>query len=116
MKKLVLPILFLSLTAGAFAQGRPGGGRAGAPAAAPAGNDSSTVRRAAPRAAPKPYASVITDKALTHDGLFKTHKVDDRYFFEIPDSLLGRDILVIARISKAGAISRAAGGYAGDEI
>ena len=115
MKKLVLPILFLSLTAGAFAQTRPGGGRAGAPAAAPAGNDSSG-RRAAPRAAPRPYATVITDKAVTHDGLFKTHKVDDRYFFEIPDSLLGRDILVIARIAKSGAISRAAGGYAGDEI
>jgi len=116
MKKLVLPILLLALSAGAFAQGRPGGGRAGAPAAAPATGGDSLNRRAAPRAAPKPYASVITDKALTHNGLFKTHKVDDRYFFEIPDSLLGRDILVIARIAKAGAISRAAGGYAGDEI
>jgi hypothetical protein len=116
MKKFLLPILMLSLSAGAFAQGRPGGGRPAAGAAAPTDTANRGARAAVPRAAPKPYATVITDKALTRTGLFKTHKVDDRYFFEIPDSLLGRDILVVSRISKSGAISRAAGGYAGDEI
>jgi len=35
---------------------------------------------------PKPYKEVITDKAKTDEGLFKVHKIEDKYFFEIPDS------------------------------
>lgn len=67
-------------------------------------------------AQPKPYASVITDKALTRKGMITTHKIEDKYFFEIADTLLGRDILVVNRISKSGADVRAAQGYAGDQI
>jgi hypothetical protein len=70
----------------------------------------------AQKATPKPYKTVITDKAISRNGLFKTHKVDDKYYFEIPDSVLGREILVVARISKAGAEMRVADGYAGDQI
>ncbi|MES1220619.1 MAG: zinc-dependent metalloprotease [Bacteroidota bacterium] len=67
---------------------------------------------------PKPYKEVITDKAKTDDGLFKVHKIEDKYFFEIPDSLMNRDILVVNRISKAAAGMRVGGffGYAGDQI
>ncbi|MGI4020517.1 MAG: zinc-dependent metalloprotease [Janthinobacterium lividum] len=68
------------------------------------------------KAAPKPYKTVITDKAVTRRGLFKTHKVEDKYYFEIGDSLLNREILVVSRISRAGAEVREAGGYAGDQI
>jgi hypothetical protein len=48
----------------------------------------------------QPYDKVITAKAKTDDGLFKVHKVEDKYYFEIPDSLLGREILSVTRISK----------------
>jgi hypothetical protein len=67
---------------------------------------------------PRPYKDVITDKAKTDDGLFKVHKIDDKYFFEIPDSLLSRDILIVNRISKAAAGMRSGGffGYSGDQI
>jgi len=66
---------------------------------------------------PKPYKDVITDKAKTDDGLFKVHQVDDKYYLEIPDSLLNRDILVVNRISKAAAGMRNYFfGYAGDMI
>lgn len=66
---------------------------------------------------PRPYKEVITDKAKTDEGLFKVHKVDDKYYFEIPDSLLNRDILVVNRISKAAAGMRNGFfGYAGDQI
>jgi len=66
---------------------------------------------------PKPYKDVITDKAKTDEGLFKVHKIDDKYFFEIPDSLLNREILVVNRISKAATGMRAGFfGYAGDQI
>lgn len=70
----------------------------------------------AAKAQPKPYNTVITPKALSTKGLFTVHKVDDKYFFEIGDSLLNREILVVSRISKAGSEIRSAAGYAGDQI
>ncbi|MBC7946331.1 MAG: zinc-dependent metalloprotease [Chitinophagaceae bacterium] len=66
---------------------------------------------------PKPYKDVITAKAISDPGLFTVHKVEDKYYFEIGDSLLGRDILIVNRISKSAAGFRTFGqGYAGDEI
>lgn len=43
------------------------------------------------------YAEVITRDAISDKGLFTVHKVGDRYYFEIPDSLLRRDMLWITR-------------------
>jgi hypothetical protein len=65
----------------------------------------------------KPYKQVITEKAKTMSGMFKVHQIGQRYFFEIPDSLLNRDLLVVNRISKSAAGPRPQmTGYAGDEI
>ena len=60
----------------------------------------------------KPYAKVITDKAITQKGLFKVHKVEDKYYFEIPDSLLGREMMMTSRFSK---IAGGGGVYAGEK-
>ena len=49
---------------------------------------------------PKAYKDVITDKAITKKGLFTVHKVDDKYYFDIPDSILGREILAVVRFAK----------------
>lgn len=49
----------------------------------------------------KPYAQVITPKAKSSFGFLTVHKVDNNYFFEIPDSMLNRDILIVNRINKA---------------
>lgn len=67
---------------------------------------------------PKPYKEVITSKAVSDGGLFWVHKVEDKYYFELPDSLFNRDILVVNRISKAAAGMRSGGffGYGGDQI
>ncbi|MBI5858853.1 MAG: zinc-dependent metalloprotease [Sphingobacteriales bacterium] len=67
---------------------------------------------------PKPYKEVITAKAVSDAGLFWVHKVEDKYFFEIPDSLFNRDILAVNRISKAAAGMRSGSffGYGGDQI
>ena len=54
----------------------------------------------APVNGPKPYKEVITAKAKTKAGLFIVHQVEDKYFYEIPDSLLGRDMLMVVRIAK----------------
>lgn len=65
----------------------------------------------------KPYATVITKNARTGAGLFIVHRVDDKIYFEIPDSNFNRDLLIISRLAKAGASMRSGSsmtGYAGD--
>ncbi|MDR1861303.1 MAG: zinc-dependent metalloprotease [Bacteroidales bacterium] len=64
--------------------------------------------------APKPYKEVITDKAKTVNGLFGVHNIEEKYFFEVPDTLLGRDILIVSRIAKAPEALN--GIYGGDQI
>jgi len=49
---------------------------------------------------PKPYKDVITKEAKTMEGLFKVHQIDDKYFYELQDSLLGRDMLMVTTIAK----------------
>lgn len=51
------------------------------------------------KGAPKPYKQVITKKALTQEGLITTHKVDEKYYFELPMDLLEKEIMVVSRIS-----------------
>ncbi|MCB0472169.1 MAG: zinc-dependent metalloprotease [Flavobacteriaceae bacterium] len=48
----------------------------------------------------QPYDQVITKEAKTDDGLFKIHGIDDKYYYEIPDSLLEREMLMVSRIAK----------------
>jgi hypothetical protein len=47
----------------------------------------------------KPYDEVITDEAQTDEGLFTVHKVDGNYFYEVPDSLLDKEMLLVSRIA-----------------
>ncbi len=47
----------------------------------------------------KSYTDIITDEAISDEGLFTVHKVKDKYYFEIPNSLLEKEILVVSRIS-----------------
>ena len=48
----------------------------------------------------KEYSKVITKDAVTDDGLFKVHKVDDNFYFEIPNNYLNKDMLLVSRIAK----------------
>src|SRR5688500_16086589 len=54
---------------------------------------------APPRRRARPYAQVVTDRAVTDTGGITVHRVDDRWLFEVPDSLLGRDFLLVSRIA-----------------
>ena len=47
----------------------------------------------------KSFASIVSE-ATKDDGLFNVYQKDDKYYYEIPDSLLGRDMLMVTRISK----------------
>ena len=49
---------------------------------------------------PKTYSDVITDDTETDEGVFDVHRTDGTFLFEIPDSLLGRDMLLVSRIGK----------------
>ena len=45
----------------------------------------------------KKYSDVITEDAVTDDGLFKVHELEEKLYFEIPDSLLGTEMLLVTR-------------------
>jgi hypothetical protein len=62
---------------------------------------------------PKPYKKVIDSTAVTQKGLIDVHQIDNKYLFEIPDSLLGSEMMTITRYSK----TPAGGGiFGGEEI
>lgn len=46
---------------------------------------------------PKAYGDVITEEAVTQDGMFRVHRIGDDMFFEIPRSELMREMLLIQR-------------------
>ncbi len=71
-----------------------------------------TANPAAPKTGPKPYKEVITEKAKTQKGLFIVHKVEDKYYFEIPATLINKEIMCITRFSKTPA---SAGKYGGEK-
>ncbi len=45
------------------------------------------------------YSSVITNDAISMQGVLDVHLVDDKIYYEIPDSLLGRDFLMVSRVA-----------------
>ncbi|MGV3599857.1 MAG: zinc-dependent metalloprotease [Dyadobacter fermentans] len=63
---------------------------------------------------PKAFKDLIdSTNAVSQSGMISVHKVDDKWYFEIPDSLLNRDIMAVTRYSKT-----AAGGgiFGGEEV
>lgn len=60
----------------------------------------------------QPYDKVITAKAKTDEGLFKVHKVDEKYYYEIPDSLILREMLMVTRVARTAENI----GYGGENI
>lgn len=50
--------------------------------------------------APRPYNRVITSEARTRDGLFKTHRIGSRLYFEIPRAQLGKEMLLVTRAAR----------------
>lgn len=65
----------------------------------------------------KPYSEIITKGTKTQTGFITIHQKDTKYFFEVPNAILHRDILIVNRVSKAASEMRnGSSGYAGDEI
>ncbi len=77
---------------------------AGAPAQGPGAPAADPV--------PRPYNRVITPATRTRAGLFKTHRLGSRLYFELPPSVMNKDILVVPRVAKA----PAGGPYGGQQV
>ena len=48
-------------------------------------------------AQPRPFAEVVPAGATSERGLFDVHRAGNKLFFEVPDSLLGRDMIIMSR-------------------
>jgi hypothetical protein len=76
-------------------------------------NEKSDSKTADSKKEPKPYKKVIDSTAVTQRGLIDVHKIDNKYLFEIPVSLIGTEMMTITRYSK----TPAGGGiFGGEEI
>jgi len=60
---------------------------------------------------PKTFHEIITDSAQSMMGIVNVHTVDDKRYFEIPESLFGRDIMTVTRMSK----TPTGAGYGGEQ-
>ena len=94
MKKIT-PIFFVCLIAvlQVFAQDQP-----------------SVTEKPATVSVVKPYNTIVTATTISKPGLFTIHKNDEKYYFEIPDSILGRELLLTTWLVKVPGGSPAYGG------
>lgn len=58
-----------------------------------------TLAAQAPGGALRTYTDVIPAGAVTERGLFHVHRVGDRWYYEIPDSILGREMALLSRMA-----------------
>ena len=79
-------------------------------------NQGAGPRRDVPtKTGPKAFAEFITKKAVSQKGVFTVHFQEDKYFFEIPDSLLGRELMAVSRYAKVVAGASKYGGEQANE-
>ena len=57
-------------------------------------------RRDGDRDGIQPYDEVITDEAETDEGVFTVHQLDDKVFYEIPVTELGKEFLWVSQIAR----------------
>ena len=61
----------------------------------------------------QPYEKVISGKAKTQEGMITVHNIDEKWMFEIDDTLIGREIMTITRYKQTPA---GGGKYGGEEV
>lgn len=95
---------------------RPGQARIGGEVAMAGPNAQDTTRPGGPgqvaEPSPRPYNRVITPGARTRTGLFKTHQIGTRVYFEIPRGALGPEMLLVTRAARVPVNA----GYGGQQI
>ena len=104
---LVSLMLLIVVSSETFAQNRKPSSPVGS------ANEKSDAKPGDAKKEPKPYKKVIDSTAVTQRGLIDVHKIDTKYLFEIPVSLLGTEMMTFSMYSKT-----PAGGciFGGEEI
>lgn len=87
LRSLALLLLFATGCAAGGAGETPAPEAAGPPPSEAAGD---TIRS---------YSEVVPASAVTDEGLVHVHRVDEALLYEIPDSIMGRDLLLISQIA-----------------
>ena len=108
MKHLLVACLLFGLSLSVVAQKKK---KSEVPPPAKAGAATTKADSAKRKSGLTPYRQLINARAKTQKGLFTVHKITEDYYFEIPDTIIGREFLAITRISK----TPAGGGYGGEE-
>lgn len=62
---------------------------------------------------PKAFKELIDTSARSQAGMISVHKIVDKWYFEIPDSLLNSDLMAVTRYSKTAA---GGGTFGGEEV
>lgn len=74
-------------------------------------NKTAASRDSTKKSGPKAFRELITPKARSMAGLLTVHHLEDKYYFEIPDSVFGRDIMTVTRMAK----TPSGAGYGGEQ-
>ena len=73
--------------------------------------DTAAAKKELPaKTGPKSFKEFITKKAISQKGVFTVHFQDDKFFFDIQDSLLGRELIAVTRYAKVAGGARKYGG------
>ncbi len=59
------------------------------------------------------YAELIKKSVSLERGLFDVHHIEDKWYFDVPDSLLGRYILAVTRLT---GVPQGVGKFSGEEV
>ena len=102
-----LVIVFFSFSITSCAVFQPEKDKKTATAAKPSEKDKNGI---------KPYDKVITKKAKSDTGLFTVHQIDDDYYYEIPDSLFNREMLMVTRIAQTASGIGFGGGKQNEQV
>ncbi|MCR5077094.1 MAG: zinc-dependent metalloprotease [Prevotella sp.] len=60
-----------------------------------------------------PYEQLIKRKGSMQEGLFIVRHIDDKWYFEVPDSIIGRYLLAVTRFT---AVPQGFGKFSGEEV
>ena len=72
-----------------------------------------TVKAEKKKKEPTEYEKLLKKGGTVMDGLFRVRHIEDKYYFEVPDSMLGRYVLSVTRFK---AVPQGFGQFAGEEI
>ena len=58
------------------------------------------TEKSKPKSKTKKYSDFVKKDTKTDEGLFKVHETDDKFYYEIPKELLGKEMLLVSRIKE----------------